>query len=217
MNLNFHKYLQGCIQRITHETYMLSKIRRYIDFNTAITIYKTMILPVLEYGDVAYDNTDTNLLKKLQVLQNRALRICLNRQEHIPTVILHRECKIAKLESRRIAHLRMFMFKQLNNELIVNRRNVFTRAHDAPLFITSTVRPNNEKYKRNIYYKGALKWNELSVTNRKIDRNRTHKFSWSALGPPYRRLLRSAWLLRTYSSPGSSIRSPHPGSPQGYY
>ena len=29
MNLNFHKYLQGCVQRTTHKIYMLSKIRRF--------------------------------------------------------------------------------------------------------------------------------------------------------------------------------------------
>ena len=162
MNLNYNKYLQGCIQR-THKIYMLSKIRRYIDFYTAITIYKTMILPVMEYGDVAYDNSVSNLLGKLQILQNRALRICLNRQEHIPTIVMDRECKIAKLEVRRIAHLRMFMLKQKQNEQIVNRRNVYTRAHDATLFVI--IRPNNETFKRNIYYNGALKWNELSVSN----------------------------------------------------
>ena len=48
-----------------------------------------MIIPVIEYGDVAYDNSDTKLLEKLQVLQNTALRICLNRQEHVPVVIMH--------------------------------------------------------------------------------------------------------------------------------
>ena len=90
MNLNYHKYLQTCLQRTTHKVYMLSKVWRYIDFNTAITVYKTMILPVLEYGDVAYDNSDTKLLNKLQVLQNRALRICLNGHKHVPVVILHR-------------------------------------------------------------------------------------------------------------------------------
>ena len=79
------------------------------------------------------------------------------------------------------------MFKQLNNELIVNRRNVFTRAHDAPLFIT--IRPNNEKYKRNIYYKGALKCNELSVTNRKIDKYESFKLN------------QKQWLLSTINPP----------------
>ena len=139
MNLNFHKYLQICVQRTTYKIYMLSKVRRYIDFNTALTIYKTMILPILEYGDVAYDNSDLQLLDKLQVLQNRALRICLNRQEHVPVVRMHQDCKIAKFKARRITHLRMFMYKQKYNELIVNYRDVRTRAHDALLF--NTVRP----------------------------------------------------------------------------
>ena len=111
----------------------------------SVTIYKTMILPVMEYGDIAYDNSNQKLLDKLQTLQNKALRICLNRQGHVPVILLHRECKIAKLEARRIAHLRMFMFKQRENEIIVNRRDIRTRAHDALLF--TMIRPNNEKYK----------------------------------------------------------------------
>ena len=81
-------------------------------------------------------------------------------------MILHRECKVAKLHVRRIVHLRMFMFKQKENEQIVNRRNINTRAHDAVLF--NTERPQNEKYKRNIYYNGALRWNELIVEDRNI-------------------------------------------------
>ena len=45
-NLNFHKYLQECIQRATYKIHMLAKIGSYIDFDTALTIYKTMILPI---------------------------------------------------------------------------------------------------------------------------------------------------------------------------
>ena len=36
--------------KATHKIYKLSTIRRYIDYDTAIVIYKTMILPVMEYG-----------------------------------------------------------------------------------------------------------------------------------------------------------------------
>ena len=46
------------------------------------------------------------------------------------------------------------MYKQKNNVKIVNTRNVRPRAHDATLF--TTVKPNNEKYKRNVFYKGAI-------------------------------------------------------------
>ena len=51
--------------------------------------------------------------------------------------------------------------------MIVNRREVHTRAHDALLF--QTKRPSNEQYKKNIYYNRALQWNEMSVKNRGIE------------------------------------------------
>ena len=39
-----------------------------------------------------------------------------------------------------------------------------TRAHDALLFITE--RPQSEKFKNNVLYKGAVFWNELTVHER---------------------------------------------------
>ena len=81
---------------------MLSKVRRYIDFNTAIAIYKTMILPVMEYGNVA--NSESKLLSKLQVLQNRALRIT-------SVISMHQDSKVAKLEARRIFSECLFLNK----------------------------------------------------------------------------------------------------------
>ena len=114
-----------------------------------------------------------NPLTNCKFCKNRALRICINRNVHISRIELHQQCKISKLEVRRIAHLRMFMFKQCENELILNIREIHTRAHDAPLFKTD--RPNNETYKRNIYYNGALRWNELTVDTRNIEDYSTFK------------------------------------------
>ena len=58
MNLNYNKHLENCLKLISHKAYTLSKIRMYIDIQTAVTIYKTMILPVLEYGDVINDGAN---------------------------------------------------------------------------------------------------------------------------------------------------------------
>ena len=49
--------------------------------------------------------------------------------------------------------------------MIVNIREIPTRIHDAVLF--TTIKPNSEKYKMNVFYKGALAWNSLSVAIRK--------------------------------------------------
>ena len=41
---------------------MLSKIRKYITLDAANKIYKTMILPIVEYGDILYDGSNQKLL-----------------------------------------------------------------------------------------------------------------------------------------------------------
>ena len=66
------------------------------------------------------------------------------------------------------------MFKYRNNVKYVNKRNVRTRLHDAPVFITK--KTNNEKYKQNVFYYGAIKWNNLPVNVRNIETYETFKF-----------------------------------------
>ena len=135
--------------------------------NTAVTIYKTMILPIIEYGDILYMGANQKKMHDLQLAQNRILRTCLYEDRRANIDLLHQHCNIARLQERRLLHLNLFMYKQQHNVEIVNNRNVRTRAHDALVF--KTVKPNNEKFKRNIYYKGALSWNNLPVHERNVD------------------------------------------------
>ena len=167
MNLNYNKHLENCLKLVAHKAFLLNKIRMYIDVYTAITIYKTMILPILEYGDIIYDGANQKLLHDLQTFQNRILRTCVHRNRYTPIILLHQLCNLNKLKDRRKMHLDLYMFKQKGNVKIVNSRKVRTRAHDAILY--TTIKPNNEKYKRNIFYKGALSWNNLPVVERNME------------------------------------------------
>ena len=63
-------------------------------------------------------------------------------------------CIVANLEVRRKMHLQLYMYKQRTNVQIVNTRNVCTPMHDALLFTTE--KPNSEKYKKNVLYKGPI-------------------------------------------------------------
>ena len=144
---------------------MLSKIRRYITDEAATRIYKTMILPMMDHGDVLYAGANNRLLKKLQTLQNSCLRICMYKNYHISVNNLHLLCKVQKLDVRHEMHLKLFMFKQKLNLEIVNTRPVNTRAHGATLFVT--IRPNSEKYKMNVFYKGALQYDQYECKGKK--------------------------------------------------
>ena len=119
-----------------------------------------MILPYLDYGDIFIMNANSVQVKKLQTLQNRALNIC-HSIPNVPINILHQSAQIPKLIPRRETHLRNFRFKNKSNPKIINNRNVRTRLHGAPVFITQ--KPNCEKYKANVFYKGDTSWNQLPV------------------------------------------------------
>ena len=166
-NLNYKKHIENCIKSASYKAMLLSKIRKYITFEASVRIYKTMILPLIDYGDILYEDTNQVLLSKLQTLQNRCLRTCVYKNYHISVNDLHEICTVVTLNKRRIMHLILFMFKQKCNADIVNNRNVNTRVHDAQLFMTS--RPNSEKYKVNVLYKGAMIWNSMTVAERSIE------------------------------------------------
>ena len=61
VNLNNNKHLENVIKSISYKALILAKIRKYVTTDVAIRIYKTLILPVLEYGDILYDGTNKKL------------------------------------------------------------------------------------------------------------------------------------------------------------
>ena len=167
--LSFHAHLNNTIKIVSHKKILLHKIRCYITEDAAVKIYKSMILPYVDYGDIFYMNANSGLVEKLQTLQNRALRICFTARLITPTQILHRSAQISKLKPRRITHLVNYMFKNKSNIRYLNVRNINTRLHDAPVFKTTCTKPNCEKFKANVYYNGAMAWNNLAVNIRNIE------------------------------------------------
>ena len=170
--LSFNAHLNNTIKLVSHKIFLLHKIKYYITEDAAIKIYKSMIIPYIDYGDIFYMKSNVTQVKKLQTLQNRALRIC-HARPNVPINILHQSAKISKLIPRREAHLLNFMFKNRKNIKRLNNRNVRTRLHDAPVFITS--KPNSEKYKANVFYNGAISWNDLPVHIRNIETHNIFK------------------------------------------
>ena len=75
--LKYDLHLKAIVQRVTDKIAYLRRIRQFINSKAALNIYKNMILPILEYGDVLLVSANSNLRKKLQTLQNKALKCAL--------------------------------------------------------------------------------------------------------------------------------------------
>ena len=167
--LNFNKHVKELVKLITHKLYLLSRIRKYLTKNASITIFKTMILSLIEYGDIIYAGTNQTNLNKIVNLFYRGLRICDNTNNKITKETLCEDCHIAPLDVRREIHLLLFMHKQTCSDYLLKKPKIQTRLHQAPVF--KLCKPNNEKVKQNILYRGAISWNSLPAH----DRNKTFK------------------------------------------
>ena len=108
--LNYNIHISSVLKGVRHKLYMLGKIKRYLNVDVAVQIYKSMILPFLDYADVIFHKANATDLSKLQRLQNRCLRLCLGYNRFIETEVVHREARVPFLKDRRKAHVLNFMY-----------------------------------------------------------------------------------------------------------
>ena len=185
-NLNFNYHLKNVINTISYKLYIFSKIRTYLTEQSAIIVYKTMVLPYFDYGDVVFMFSNKKLLSKLDRLHKRGLKISIKLSTNFSDIQLFNYCNISNLENRRIVHLRNFLFNR--KHLCENNENeetmVCTRAKSGPVFNIN--KPNCEAYKRSICYSGGLEWNNLNSDIRNID----NLFEFKKI--------QKNWLLKTY-------------------
>ena len=160
--LNFTKHINNIIKTVSHKLVLLSKTRQFITQAASVRIYNSMILPYMDYGDVAYQAATSDLLCKLQRLQNRALRIITKYDDNYQsTTAIHQSLRILPLSRRRYVHTNNFAYKRSIQPKYVDNRNLLTRAHGKKLLLCP--RPRTERFKNSVVYTTAKCWNELSL------------------------------------------------------
>ena len=114
-HLNYNKHVSEMCNTISHKLYLMSRIRKFLTTQACINIFKTMVLSVIEYGDIIYAGTSVGNLDKLDRLFYGGLRICLGNENIFTKEELCNECKISILSKRRDLHLLLYMHKQRSN------------------------------------------------------------------------------------------------------
>ena len=84
-NLSFKRELNKVISRVNHKIWILGHFRSCFDDNTAIVILKAMLLPYIDSSILFFSGLTLTDQKRLQVLQNTALRV--SSQVYDPTEI----------------------------------------------------------------------------------------------------------------------------------
>ncbi|KAG5681565.1 hypothetical protein PVAND_010984 [Polypedilum vanderplanki] len=120
--LNFNAHIQHTIskaKKALFSIYSIFKNSNPVPASTKVNLYKSLIRPILSYAAPVFINCPKTYLKKLQVVQNMALRMCTNSSRYTRLTDLH--------ELARTPFVQDFFLK-LTNQLYSR-----TQFHDNPL------------------------------------------------------------------------------------
>ena len=84
---------------------MLGKLKHTIRKNLKLLPYKTLIMPLFDYGDIIYDGLNQRDNIMLQRLQNSALRIILDVKRDCSTELMHSELNLLTRATQKTSYL----------------------------------------------------------------------------------------------------------------
>ena len=171
--LTFEMHANECLRLVSHKIFLLTKIRKYIDKKQALTIYKSKIMPYFDYGDIFLLGVQVKTRDMLQKLQNRALRLVLNRDSRHNVWELHHEALTPMLDKRRECHLLNYMYSRQYKPQYIHNPNRQLRAYEAPVFLEH--QSKNATFERSTLFRGSKMWNQLPVNVRNIQNYDTFK------------------------------------------
>ena len=174
--LNYNLHVNKIVATVSGKLKQFQRMRGFLNGKAALFVYKSMLLPILEYGDIFLSSTTVKNRKKLQVLQNKGLRCALNKGMESSTDELHAEATLLRLKYRREQHMYNFMFDAAMDSVnLVSRSqgSVLTRSRAKRTLKVN--RPKTERFKKSLAYKGPTEWNALPADLHQVEEKAAFK------------------------------------------
>ena len=131
-NLSWTDHVDYIKIKVSQRLGVLQRIKHLLPRDTRELFVKAMVLPILDYADVTWgDKSNTTLMNKIQLLQNKAAKLILNMPKHSSATEALDLLGWDTLEKRRRSHRLFLVFKSLNGLIDWNFNfNHFKDMHD---------------------------------------------------------------------------------------
>lgn len=113
--LTLTQHANSIIGLVSGKIKTLSYLRKYVKFETGLSIYKSMILSLFEYANLTYSLIPIKIRRKMQRLQDRTLRIIYYLEQNLTISELHKSAKLMALDQRAEFQLLCLMFRRSYN------------------------------------------------------------------------------------------------------
>ena len=148
--LNFVKQSNETIKSVSYKFYFLGKIKKILNTNTLLKLYKSFIQPYFDYNDIFLETTTAKQYDKLARLQRRCLRRCLPDGVKVDRNEVYHVTGVNKLTDRAYTHLLKLMYKRAQYPMYLDDTQGRTRLYDGPALTIPF--PNNETFRKSIIF-----------------------------------------------------------------
>ena len=168
-NMNMKGQFEYLFKIVSHKLFLLKTIRPCLTTNAALSVVKSMILSLIDYGNIFLTGCTLGDQSDLQKLQNKVLRCCLKIQDPLDINVLemHDLVDVSLVDHRRTLQLLIIILKNMSGKLPLLEHERLTRHNDGQKI--KLIIPRNEHVRHSPYYTGCKIWNSLPLEVREMD------------------------------------------------
>ena len=172
-SLTWSNHIDSLVTKASKCVGLLRRICYEVPRDCLETLYKSMILPILEYGDIIYDGSSDLLMDRLEKVQRHAAITCTGAYKHTKHTKLLEELGWPPLSQRRKQHRMNVMFKLQHGLLppyltkicppLTKERTTYDLRSGMNI---TTPQMRTTTYQQSYFPKSIKDWNELEMTAR---------------------------------------------------
>ena len=118
-NLSFHSHTHYTVSRANRILGLISKCFRYLDSTMMLSLYKTIVCPIVEYGNVIWGPHFALDQQSIEKIQRRATKL-ISTLHHVPYTDRLALLKLPSLQYRRWRGDTILMYPYLLSDLAIH-------------------------------------------------------------------------------------------------
>ena len=157
-------FFDSMYKLVNHKLYLLKLIRSSLTVEAALAVGKSMILSLIDYGNIFLTSLTQKDQDDLQKLQNKILRCCLNIVDPLDMNVaeMHRLVGVNMVDQRRKKCLITTVHNGvLEKKHVMLEHGVNTRFNDGNKI--NIIKPRNDTVRKSCMYVGTSMWNALPL------------------------------------------------------
>ena len=173
IDCTWHEQMNYITENAWYRINILRKLKFNLDRKSLETIYLTFIRPLLEYGDIIWDNCTQQEKTELDKIQNEAARIATGATKLVSVDVLYREIGWETLEQRRNNHKLTLFYKMMNSftpsyltSLVPQPVSNLSRYNLRNSIDLQSINARTKQYYHSFLPSAVRAWNNLPVETR---------------------------------------------------